>query len=846
MKELTEKDLNITELQASILRLQQEGVDTRAQLKAREARVAHLQQDAAASRDTRDSLRRTSALKEKRTHQLLEDDAHLKARLDTLQSQTSGCVASDVSAALGRASVSLDAERRSRQQIQEQSDHASKEVERLQRELTRVRRNAEKKIEKREIRICALVKEGKKTQADYQEKLLTLEKSLEKLCEERDDLRAKMEGTSRKCVHLNLTRDKPEADSAVSREKPRSCHSEVQSRDQLIVRLRSEMKSIERKHHEAQQQFAASEEKLQEQQMELERLRQQLKGAREELKEARAQAEEPKERAAIFKRKYTAAMEKVHKVQGQVDHLEEELRYSQQQLKESRLASRSLEGELSELKRHHRQKVGQWESSQEALDQLTDELQVSHNLLTESQQKVDYFRSLVCGLQGQVDAIEQQKVASECDLRLYQQSHSHADEDFLSLQSHEEKLQKSCSEQVKRLVECEKVILQMKSELERQRREQASLKRSLVASCRTHLNRRRQLEQEVERRKEEVARLRLELADSQKVHITLLRQSEEELQGARQEVARRSGEVHAHRDQVQRLEEESQEQKEKLKSAQREKQSLSSRVRQLSQELEELRCQHRSTVEELAVRSEEAKCMAARLTEGKQAQDKLSTAALKLEMQTAELKRNLDQAGQDKKDAEAQLETLQAKLEASCSDNANIRHESQLMVTNLKRWIAEQKVSSENLAEQMKTQSKALLDVTEEKTHLQEANDTLKAEVKRLKDVAEGHEREMGRVKAQLKDLRALQDETILEKETCVALNLGRLADMQIKLERNMDAVGLLNQQFGALTEENKRLRRQLAEDKSKDHPAVPTHLLSPFHLTPPRLKQATKHTDCV
>nr|XP_057916711.1 cingulin-like protein 1 isoform X2 [Doryrhamphus excisus] len=615
------------------------------------------------------------------------------------------------------------------------------------------------------------------------DELMTLEKCLEKLCEERDDLRAKMEEMSRKCVQ-------PEADSAVSRETLRACHLEL----------------------------AASEKKRQEQQMELELLRQQLKGAREELKEARLQAEEPKETASIFKRKYTAAMEKVCEVQGRVEHLQEELRYSQELLKESRLANQSMEEELSELKRQHQEKVGQCESTREALDQLTDELQVSHNRVTESQHNAEHFRSLACGLQGQVDAVERQNVELECDLRLYQQTHSHADEDHL-------RLQKRCSEQGKRLVECEKVILQMKSELERQHQEQASLKQSLVASCRTHLNRCRQLEQEVERRKEEVARLQIELGDSQKAHITLLRQSEEELQEARQETARRSEEAHAHREEARRLEEELQEQKDELKSAQREQQSLSSRVRRLSQELEELHCRHQSTVEHLATRSEEAKC----LNEGNQAQNKLSTTALKLEMQITELKRNLDQAGKDKKDAEAKVETLQAKLEASCSDNANIRQESELMLTHLQRWITEQKVSSENLAEQMRTQSKALVNVTEEKTHLQEANDTLKAEVKRLKDVAEGQERETGRVKAQLKDLRAMQDEKILEKETRVALNLGRLSDMQTKLERNMDAIELLNQQLNALSEENKRLRRRSE---------VPAHLTRP--------SPASMNNDCV
>ncbi|XP_061614662.1 paramyosin-like isoform X3 [Phyllopteryx taeniolatus] len=824
MKEIAEKDLSITKLQASILLLQQEGVNTRAQLelsrkqavqqslalsvcrqkeeillckvlsnntrdgtkksqcsgmkihhpasscitrthfpiglKRSDANVKQLDETTVSLQATQDSLRRILALREKHTQQLLEDNAHLKDSLAALQSQlqTRECTLSDVRATLDRARVSLDARRQTRLQIQEQSERASKAVECLQQELTSVHCTTEKK-----------------------------EKSLVTLCEERVDLRAKMMDVNTQHVHLSHAKDTLEVDFALCREELHACHLEVQSRDQLILQLRSEMKSAEETHQTTQQRFAASEEELQKQQVDLELLHRQLKVARGEFKGACLQAEEQKEMAVIFKHKYTAAMEKVHRVQEQVKHLAEELRYSQQQIRESQQATHLLYKELSELKRRHQDKVGQWESSQVALDQLTDELSVSQNLLTESQQKVAHLDSLVCGLQGQVETLKQQ-------------SHSHTDEDYLSLHSHNQKLQKRCSEQVERLVECEKVILQMKSELERQNQEQA---------CRAHLNRRGQLEQEVAQLKEEVARLELELANSQT--------SEEALQEARKEPVRCSGEVDVQRKEVQRLEDVIHKEEEKLKSAYREKHSLSTHVRQLSQELEELHCKHHTTVQVLAARSKEAKHMVVCLNEAKQAQDKTSFMARRLESEVAELKRNLQQADMEKRDAEAQVDTLQYKLAASCTDNDNLRHESQLIVTNLKQWVTEQK-------------------------NLQEANDTLVAEVKRLKEVATGQKKEMGHVKAHMKNLCAIQDEKILDKETCMVLNLARLADMQTKLQRNMDAISLLNQQLKAVSKENKHLRRQLEEERCMytqvecHRPLPPTCVHLPASARPPLL----------
>ncbi|XP_029935827.1 centrosome-associated protein CEP250-like [Myripristis murdjan] len=850
------------------------------EVKEREERVKHLDQDVVALRVTQDSLKRTLAMKEKHTEQLVQDNSRLKDSLAALQSklQTSECMVSDISETLDQVKTHQSQER---QQIQEQLHHANQEVQRLQQELTHVRRAAEKKIQRREVKVCVLLKElteSKKQHSDCQRELRGRESVVERLRGERDELRAKMEEQSRECVSLNQTKDKLETELALCRETHRAAHLEVRSRDQLILQLRAEMKTAEQKHQGTQEELSSLEAKVRllnqrvkghqeeacqlrekvrdrgglrdqkekerlqlheqlcvsQQQMDL--LRQRLKGAQEDLKEASVQAQDQKETVTIFKQKYIAAMEKVHRVQGQVESLEEELRYSQQQLRESQVATCSVKAELAELEGQYRQKVGQWESSQEALDQLTDELQANQNLLQESRQKVGQSEGLVATLQEQVDALTQQKLILESDLKRYQKTHSQSDEEYLSLLRHRQQLQKRCTEQVERLVECEKAVLQMKTELERQSQEKAGLERNLVTSHHTHLSNRSRLVQEVTQLKQEVTRLELQLADAHKVHNALLRQSEEDLKEARQEAARRSREVKVQKEQGQRLQEELQKTEEEVRSGLRENQSLRSRIKQLSQELEELHSKHQWTVEELAARAEEAKRMAGCLNEGKLAEEKIRSVVERLEKEVTELEKALQQAvdqrlkaEREKQDAQGQVDALRLELEGMRSDNENLRHESQLVMSNVSRWITEQKTSNESLAAQIKAQNKVLVIITEEKEHLQEANDTLKEEVKTLKEVAE-RKREMECFKAQIQDQGTQQEERMKEQESCVALNLSKIEDMQTRLRSNLEAIGMLNQQLSALGGENERLRRQLEEERSvrrqveRLFPPPPTH----------------------
>ncbi|CAL8292985.1 unnamed protein product [Lota lota] len=487
---------------------------------------------------------------------------------------------------------------------------------------------------------------------------------------------------------------------------------------------------------------------------ELRSVRQQLEGAHEDLKGATVCARKHEESLAIFKQKYAVAIEKVQQVQGQVDCMVEELCYSQQQLRDSHLATSAVKAQLAEMEGRYREMFSQWESSQKALDQLTDELQANQSQLKESQAKVGLCEGLVAALNEQVDDLKQQTSMCERELILHRQTHSHPDQEHLSLLTDNQQLQKRCSDQVQHLAEAERAILQIRTKLETQSMEKADLERSLVESHHKHLTACKQQEQDVTRLEKEVTRLKLELTNSQRNSAhkeqmleELHRRSVEELRTARKEAERLGQEAEAGRAEVQRL----QEALRREEGAAQESQGLRARARQLSRELEDLRGKHRQTVEELSVRAEEeARRTGRRLTEGKMEEEKRKAEVDRLKRELVAVSDALQQAvglrlkaQKERQDIHDQVDTLRLELEVARSDNAHLRRESQLLLASANRWTSEHRSPNESLTAQMKAQHKVLVIITQEKKQLQEANDTLGRELTELRDAAARSDSEM-------------------------------------------------------------------------------------------------------
>ncbi|CAG5895818.1 unnamed protein product [Menidia menidia] len=88
-------------------------------------------------------------------------------------------------------------------------------------------------------------------------------------------------------------------------------------------------------------------------------------------------------------------------------------------------------------------------------------------------------------------------------------------------------------------------------------------------------------------------------------------------------------------------------------------------------------------------------------------------------------------------------------------------------------------------------------------------------------------------------------------KETRVARSLNTIEDMHSRLQSNMEAIGMLNQQLNIICRENKRLRRQLEEERSTrrrvkhqiPRPSTSQHCFF-IHPPPPHLNSVCPPTS--
>ncbi|XP_069757408.1 polyamine-modulated factor 1-binding protein 1 isoform X3 [Narcine bancroftii] len=80
-----------------------------------------------------------------------------------------------------------------------------------------------------------------------------------------------------------------------------------------------------------------------------------------------------------------------------------------------------------------------------------------------------------------------------------------------------------------------------------------------------------------------------------------------------------------------------------------------------------------------------------------------------------------------------ELETLRMSLHDARSDSSRLHRESELVVANVNQWVKDQKQANEKLGKKIKEQTKQILQLSTEKDHLQEMNERLQQENKKLK-----------------------------------------------------------------------------------------------------------------
>ncbi|XP_059901759.1 uncharacterized abhydrolase domain-containing protein DDB_G0269086-like [Gadus macrocephalus] len=408
-------------------------------------RVRHSEPDAVPQcRDSQGSIERALSVQEKHCQQLSLDNSQLPDSLAALQNKTSAWRVGDLNRSLGQErqpvhdqlqstkeshqvqdqkqqtnqespqtlpvqdqlqSTNLEStnqeswqvqdqlqstnqESQQNQQIQDQLQKANQEVGRLRQELAHLRHTAEKKIQRREVKLAALVKEleeRKKLGSDCQK-----ESSSERLQREAAQLRAKMEERGRVCAGLARDKERLESDLARGHEERCAAHLEVRSREQLIIQLRAEMKATQQTHHRTLEVMSAL-------QREVSRLTEDMGGRQEETCLLRGKVREQGEIA-----------EQKEKERVQL-HLQ--LCGCQQQVRSQAESVRQLTSDLEAVKAAHVADADHWGRRRGQLhsrsEQVSAQLAQSQARLRESEAEVTSLKeSLVRAKAGRREAAD--------------------------------------------------------------------------------------------------------------------------------------------------------------------------------------------------------------------------------------------------------------------------------------------------------------------------------------------------------------------------------------------------------------------------------------------------------
>ncbi|XP_067088114.1 rootletin-like [Osmerus mordax] len=609
------------------------------------------------------------------------------------------------------------------------------------------------------------------------------------------------------------------------------------------------------------QKYSAAMEKAQRRQGQRDGLEEELRSCQQQLGEAKREVGGIKAELAEMKGRYQEKLGQWESSEEALEQLTDELQSNQSALRESQERVGQCEGLIAAL--------------QQQLDSVTQQVGQCEGSLRSYQRKHSYSDEEFCSLQKHRQLLQRRCTEQAERLAECQQS----------------------------LIQARAEGLHQTEELQRQTQERAGLEHSLqslhldlAASHHTHMAKHTHLQQEVTCLQQEVTRLGLELDTARNSCFEKEQRCEEDLKETRACLERRSRELEEAREEAQREERD-------RRSTDQQNQRLRCHIRQHREEIGELRTLHTHSVVELAASEDEVRRLEGCASEGRQAEEKRRATVERLEQRAQQLRQALQQTAEETvnthrdkllaqqqgkhyeglvgeqtseleamavrvgelgarlaltehsntdmrlkltssesalSQAQEKLDFLQLELEGARSDSAHLHQESQLVMSQVNLWVKEQRVTSESLAAQIRAQNKVLILITEEKELLEQANDSLKQDLRMLREELEEREREAGLWKVQ-DEKKASKQQQETERESCVLHNLSRLQEMQARLQVNLEAIAVLNQQLSVLGGENKALHRQLEEERSmrrraEHHQQPSTHHQQPHPNEPPSL----------
>ncbi|XP_043545062.1 polyamine-modulated factor 1-binding protein 1-like isoform X4 [Chiloscyllium plagiosum] len=175
-----------------------------------------------------------------------------------------------------------------------------------------------------------------------------------------------------------------------------------------------------------------------------------------------------------------------------------------------------------------------------------------------------------------------------------------------------------------------------------------------------------------------------------------------------------------------------------------------------------------------------------------------------------------------------ELEAQKQALEAVQRDNNQFHEESELMLSNVNKWITEQGKANETLGAKIKEQNQLVSHLTADKVLLQETIDSLSQELKKIKTELEEKKNDTEQIWALqnhsanqqilLNQLRGLLEDQEHEHESLIAKKLATIEDMHNKLKTNIESIQLLNEQLNTLSKVNLKLKQELEKEQIRCH----------------------------
>ncbi|KAM9436229.1 uncharacterized protein Hap1MRO34_000732 isoform 2-T2 [Clarias gariepinus] len=688
---------------------------------------------------------------------------------------------------------------RARQSLRDTSRAAGSEVHKTTRHKTESRMSAAQKR----------LHETKKQLAELKNECEQKQKEVEKLTEESTRCEGLVKENAEELQKMTSEKRNLELELAVISEKHKTAQQEVSSRDQVILQLRAELRVLVEKNQGVQEELGLQEaevsrlnEKVRKQQARLQELSEMCRHGNARMDHEQQKTQQLQSQIQLAQQQLKHQTERAERLQGdlttaRLDHASDADRWTQRNL----LLHKEVQ-QLQEQNVEHTQLVSQ-------LREKLREAELTQNLAQEKVTECEEFlkkrdaeiRVLNQQLKEIQDEVRKSRKSSQSHrsaLEIFKQKYTTAMEKVHQLQVRVQRAEEEASLSQKQVIEARAEVCTLRAEISslesryEHKAKQAALSEEamelLTDELQAALDSLRSREERNLRREQETEKLRVTMERQQKQVENKVALVESELQNTLLTLQTRAQELQELHEEIRKVTEEK-----NLKE--NENQVMRNELKELGHQLQQILSfftdaadtvhQQDDSAEFLPSFIKKTETQLSNSPEEKEDDLQLQSTVEKLRAEAGVFLRSLRSAEEEaalqrrlaweaageRDEAREQLQLLKQNLEETQTENSHLHQEREQLVTNINLWITEHRAANESLAGRIKQQNELLASVSLE---------TENAHGKQLAD------------------------------------SLSRIDDIQSRLRSNMRSVELLNQQLSSMSEQNKRIRKLLENERKR------------------------------